>query len=212
MIAWVMPCASCIADPLDAYVVVNSYASSHPGRVLFYLVDDVADNTCQTLTSWGNNYGMTNCPKFSDARISMYDYGSPGMPKIVVLGATDHQVYFNKNNYKTSVGIAAAIDKALIGENIVGINENQNSSIELISFPNPANTSINLTYTLTQSSIVKFEVIDMVGKVVNSTDNVRKEFGKHKEEFNTSSLNNGIYFIKVSSDLGVETVRFTVSH
>jgi hypothetical protein len=210
VIAWVMPCASCIGDALDAYVAANSYSTSHPGRVLYYLVDDEANTSCPTLTSWGNNYGITNCPKFSDASISMFDYGGYGMPKIVVVGGTHHQIYFSKN--ESTQGINQAIDKALIGENTVGMVENENSRIELNAFPNPANTALSLTYTLNQSSLVKLDVFDATGKLLSSTDEERKEIGQHQEEFNTNSFNNGLYFIKVSTELGVEMVRFTVSH
>ena len=209
VIAWVMPCATCIADALDAYVAANSYSSSHPGRVLYYLVDDEANTSCQTLTSWGNNYGITNCPKFSDASISMYDYGGYGMPKIVVVGGAHHQIYFSKN--ESTQGIKEAIDKALIGENTVGMLANRNSRIKLNAFPNPVNTAVNLTYTLDQSSKVKIDVLDVTGKLLASVEE-QKETGKHEKEFNTNSYNNGIYFVKVSTQQGVEMLRFAVSH
>ena len=42
VIAWPMPCGSCIAPCLSAYTEVQNYTSSYPGRVLYYLVDDYA--------------------------------------------------------------------------------------------------------------------------------------------------------------------------
>ena len=51
--AFVMPCGSCSAPSLAAYNAVQSYAISNPNTVYFYLVDDAANTTCASLTSWG---------------------------------------------------------------------------------------------------------------------------------------------------------------
>ena len=209
VIAWVMPCATCIADPLDAFVTVNSYATSHPGRVVFYLVDDFADNTCQTLTSWAANYGMGDATAFSDPAIDMFKYGTFGMPKIVVLGGSHHEVYFMANN--SSAGVGAAIDKALIGENTVGISKNQNSITDLKSFPNPANNEINVSYNLVQSSTVKLEVINTLGEVMSSADKGQENLGKHSASFDISTMSNGIYFINIMTNQGIGMIRFAVS-
>ncbi|HRD39909.1 MAG TPA: hypothetical protein PLC65_14870, partial [Bacteroidia bacterium] len=65
---------------------------------LFYLVDDYANTSCPTLTSWALTNGMPNAIVFSNSAIDMYDYGSTGMPKIVVIGGANHQVFDNQNN------------------------------------------------------------------------------------------------------------------
>ena len=60
VIAWVMPCSPCATYSLPAYSAVQSFASSHPGRVHFYMADDYANTSCTSLSSCGNNYNMTN--------------------------------------------------------------------------------------------------------------------------------------------------------
>ena len=210
VLAWVMPCEFCIADPLDAMVTVNSYSTSHPGRVLFYVADDFVHTPCQTMTTWVANFGMASATVFSDPAIDMNDYGSYGMPKIVVLGGSHHQVYYNKN--ESSQGVKGAIDKALIGENTVGISVNESSIVELNSFPNPVNNVINVSYTLDQSSAIKLEVINVLGKVIRTSGNDIETIGKHNVKFDVSTLSNGVYFISITTDSGVEIERFTVSH
>ena len=209
VLAWVMPCATCIADPLEAYTEVTTYSASHPDRVHFYLADDFADNTCQTLSSWAANYGMAACTKFSDPSIDMFKYGYFGMPKIVVLGY-DRRVYFEKN--ESADGIREAIDQALVGVTGIGKLENKNSNIELSSFPNPANNIINVKYTLRESSTVSIEVINAVGKIMSIQNKEQKAQGSHESKFDTSFLSNGIYFIKVTTNQGIEIGRFTISH
>lgn len=209
VINWVMPCEFCIASSLDAYVAVNSYSGSHPGRVLYYLADDFADNPCPTITAWGNNFGLTDCPKFSDAAISMDDYGGFGMPKIVVLGGNHHQVYFNKEN--STEGIYAAINQALIGENTLGQEKHRLSDINLASFPNPANSSVHVTFRLNKSSMVRINVTDMFGKVIRTSVG-QMDAGNHEQEFDVSSLSHGIYFIELDTELGTDITRIVVSH
>ena len=111
ILAWVMPCATCVTDPLATFNIVQTYATSHPGQIAFYLVDDYANTACSGFDAWANFYGLGATTKFSDASISMSDYGTDGMPKIVVLGGSNHQVYFNKNS--SSEGVKEAIDQAL---------------------------------------------------------------------------------------------------
>jgi hypothetical protein len=37
VLCWVMPCGSCIGPTLTTYNVVQSFATSHPGRVKLYI-------------------------------------------------------------------------------------------------------------------------------------------------------------------------------
>src|SRR4051812_44992003 len=72
---WVMPCGACIGPALTGYNTVQGYQSSNPNTVSFYLVDDVGDISCSTLTNWSNTNGMTSCARFSNSIIDMNDYG-----------------------------------------------------------------------------------------------------------------------------------------
>ena len=111
VIAWVMPCSSCITDPVDALNIVQTYSSSHPGRISFYLADDYADQNCATIKGWASWYGLSSATAFSDPNLTMVNYGVAGMPKIVVIAGGNRFIYFNKN--ESTVGFKAAIDQAL---------------------------------------------------------------------------------------------------
>ena len=111
VMAWVMPCSTCISDPLAALNIVEDYATSHPGRVVFYLIDDYANTDCFNLSGWADFYGLGNATKFSDESIKMTNYGVDGMPKIIVVGGANHQIYFDEE--KSYEGVKEAIDQAL---------------------------------------------------------------------------------------------------
>ena len=102
VISWVMPCGPCATYTLPAYAAVQSFASSHPGQVDFYLVDDYANTACPTLVNWGISNSMSINTAFSSSSINMSDYGSSGMPKVVVLGNANHSVFYNENDDKNN--------------------------------------------------------------------------------------------------------------
>ena len=206
VIAWVMPCATCIADPLAAYVAVQTYAVSHPGRVKFYLADDYADQTCQQLSTWANNYGMGSCTMFSDAALNMGDYGQPGMPKVVVLGGPDHKIYFNQNS--SSQGVDIAIDLAL-SESATSIKSTINFDIN--TYPNPVKNLLNINYNLEQISDLKFEVFNLLGaKVSSESEKLNQLSGSHI--LNLNDLKNGSYLLKISTNSNQKVIKFSVSH
>jgi hypothetical protein len=210
VIAWVMPCATCITDPLSAFYDVQSYDSSHPGQVLFYMADDYANTSCSSLESWAANNGMSNCIKFSDAAVNMGDYGIPGMPKIVVLGSSSHKVYFNQNS--GSLGISTAIDEAL--DDIAnGLVENANFNLNINTFPNPANNQLTVSYELKQPSNIDLEIYNLLGaRVISFKKNNSTGAGKYSEKIDVSNLSNGTYFLKINSNQKNHTIKFSVSH
>lgn len=96
VIVWIMPCGSCIGPAKTAFNVAKSFKDSHPGRVTYFLVDDYANSTCNSITNWASTNNIQPTSVFSTSVIKMSDYGSDGMPKVVVLAGTEHKVLFNK--------------------------------------------------------------------------------------------------------------------
>src|ERR1043166_358895 len=67
VICWVMPCGNCITSASTDETTVQSFASSNPGRVKFYIVDDSGNSSCSTLTSWESTNGITADATFSNS-------------------------------------------------------------------------------------------------------------------------------------------------
>jgi hypothetical protein len=211
VIAWVMPCGPCGTFSLPAYASVLSYSVNHPGKVLFYMADDYGNSSCQDLNAFATTYQMTESTIFIDPVIKMTDYGSNGMPKVVVLGGSEHKVYYNeKEGDITTQGVDAAIDEALGLSN--RISENSNIQFQLNAFPNPANNLLNVSYELGQASELIFEVLNISGSNVMRTKNEGyKGTGIQTSEIDINGLSRGAYFLKATADFGLETIMFTVS-
>ena len=212
VIGWVMPCGPCATYTIPAYSAVQSFAASHSGRVHFYLVDDYANTACPTLVNWGNSNNMPNSTFFSSSAVNMSDYGTAGMPKVVVLGGPSHTIYYNENNAQpTFIGVQTAINNALSAP--LAVEQSVNNEFEISSYPNPVNDVLNVSYARIQSTIINFTIVDVLGKVVLSIeDNLSYSVAETIKSINVSELNNGNYFLKISSESVVESMPFVVSH
>lgn len=209
VLVWVMPCATCIGPSQSAYSTAQSFSSSHPGRVLFYLADDYGTTACSTLNSWATTNSMPNSTKFSNAAIDMTDYGSTGMPKVVILGGTNHTVFYNANNTFSSSAMSAAILNAL--NSTTGIIEPVNV-FSLNVFPNPANALTSISYSLESSSDVEIEIFNLVGEKTKSVFSGNQNAGEHTADIDCTKFSSGIYFMKLSTGKLEKTIMLSVSH
>lgn len=146
---------------------------------------------------------------FSHSDISMSDYGIPGMPKVIVVGCSEHKIYYNENY--TAAGIGDAIDIALAECGTTSVKENNTNSFELDLFPNPANNITNVIFELKQSSEVSIDVINITGESVLNVSNSFRNSGSHEIQFQTEQLGNGLYFLRIQSGSKSQVIKFSVA-
>ncbi len=212
VISWVMPCGPCATYSLPAYAAVQSFATSHPGRVHFYMADDYANTTCSSLMSWGNTNNMPNSTFFSSSDVNMSGYGIAGMPKVVVLGGSDHTIFYNQNDsHITFNGTQTAISNAFSAP--LAVNDQQNSKFGLISFPNPTqNGKLNVSYRIDNIENINVEIINILGETVLALeDQIPNIIGQYNNTFDISELTKGTYFLKLFTLSHSEISRFVVA-
>jgi hypothetical protein len=77
-------------------------------------------------------------------------------------------------------------------------------------YPNPATSELNISVDLSSmSKEVQYEILDITGKTISFV--TRKNIQNEVYTLNTSSLSNGSYFVKVITDTGVRTSKFTIA-
>jgi hypothetical protein len=201
VICWVMPCGGCVSAALTAYNVAQSYESTNPGKVLFYLVDDYGNTSCTSVSSWGtSNIGENITATFADATIDMADYGSAGMPKTVVIGGPSHTVYYNNNNSVSTSSMQTAIESGL-AETSAGIQNNYSTSNLFTIYPNPTANSFFISYSLKTESEMNIELYNLLGEKIDLIFSNKQVAGNYKFEINTSNLTKGTYLIKVNTEI-----------
>ena len=211
VLCWVMPCSACIGPSLSAYTQVQSLQSTYPNKIYFYMVDDYANTTCGTLSSWATTNGMPNCTFFSNTAINMNHYGGPGMPKIVILAGTAHTVFDNQNNTLNATQFSNALNQAIAASS-VGINELSSSNPQFVVYPNPSNSDkITMNYKLSQGSNVSIEIYNLLGAKVKEVANEYQNSGKHEISFD-SGLQNGSYIVKFTNGNQNRTYKLVINN
>jgi hypothetical protein len=211
VICWVMPCGSCVGPSLTTSNVVKSFNETHPGKVFMYLVDDFANTNCTSLNSWANGNNINNATLFSNSAIDMMDYGSTGMPKVVVVGDVNHQVFYNANNSVNATALQSAINTA-INATTTGMFEDKSEFSSVSFFPNPSNTSSSVTFALKETSNIQVEIHNQTGQLVSAQSFTNLQAGENKIELNTAVLSNGLYFLKLSDGARSKTIKVAVIH
>lgn len=199
VISFVMPCGPCATYSYPAYDAVESFATSHPGKVHFYIADDHLSTACVILENYANNYNMSNSTIFSNPNIAWSDYGTYGMPKVVVLGGSDHLVYLNKNEDKINyLEVHTAISNAL-SDGLSSLYDSKANTFEISTFPNPLKNNLTVSYSTSSNEKIKIEIIDLLGKSMILKNNLIRLEGSHSETLDLSAFKGGMYFIKISS-------------
>jgi hypothetical protein len=156
------------------------------------------------LSGWASNYNIATDAFFSTTDLDMLDYGTVGMPKVVVLGQNTHTIYYNENDNKTTqIGVENAITLALTSS--TGIDEQAENNLNLTAYPNPTTGTINVEYN--SQTPVQFDVINMLGENVLSqnTNNTKNT------TIDVSSLTKGLYFLQMTTDSKTTSLKFTLN-
>lgn len=212
VLVWIMPCAACISDAIAAYDAVQSFALSHPGKVKMYLIDDVGNASCATLSAWASTNGVAPDAIFDNAGnlINEADYGGGGMPHVVVAGGIDHKIFFNvKDGSNNEIPITNAINEAI---NPTGITEANQIIKDLQLFPTPAYDKLTLDYTMNTSLEVKFSITNIQGSVIKSISLPKQNAGSHTMNIDLTSTQDGVYFLELNAGGKKQVRKFTIAH
>ncbi len=93
------------------------------------------------------------------------------------------------------------------------VHSNKKSAdLSLSVFPNPSGGVVNISYNMPQESPVKLELYNNYGSLINTLLEENTYPGKHTGQYNLSDLPPGIYFIKLTSKLGINTGKLIIQH
>jgi uncharacterized delta-60 repeat protein len=100
---------------------------------------------------------------------------------------------------------------ARIYSGLSGVFEADDNKIALTAFPNPTNGSLSMSYELTGKTNVTFEMYDLNGRNVAILEKGIRYAGVQNENFQLpSSISNGVYIVRMKTELGVSNVRVNV--
>lgn len=207
VLVWVMPCGACTGPALTAYNIVQSYANPN---VVYYLIDDAANTSCTSLSSWASGASVgSNRTTFSTSAIVESQYGGVGMPHVAVVGTSNHTYFFNALNSAAgnSTGIQNAINAALA----TGINETGNNAFQLSVLPSPTAQTVKVTYSLKETTNVTLDIINEVGQSVIKKEQGKQAAGNYSSDIDLNKSAAGVYFMRFTAGNHTQTVKFTIA-
>ncbi len=93
----------------------------------------------------------------------------------------------------------------------VGVNQVTSEAPGMRIYPNPANDVATLSLSLANGSDVQIQVVDGLGRVMNTVANEKMDAGAHSFTINTSSFATGVYNVMIHTETGTYTQRLTVA-
>jgi len=94
----------------------------------------------------------------------------------------------------------------------LGIEKNNENLLNILIYPNPTSDNTNLIIDTYKLESLNVNVYDVTGKLVMSPiQNQSLLIGENKFTINTKDLNNGIYFVILTTNKGNETVKLIIN-
>jgi hypothetical protein len=121
---------------------------------------------------------------------------------------------YNRANMKYVVMLIRDVDGAVLNSNNAAVTagiKNVDAGIEnVILFPNPAKDNLNLLVNMKEATTASADIIDITGRAI-STVQQKMNAGSNKMEINTSGLPAGTYMLKLQTEKGSISERFSVA-
>jgi nitrate reductase NapAB chaperone NapD len=206
-------CGSCPPPAQKIQAMANNILANHPSTITAYAMPYTNSTTCSYTASWCSTNGLSLYMPYDSGATQVAHYGGFGMPTVVLLGgAGSYRVMFSTLSFSTSdTTIMRDSILRLIGAMPNAINELPKAVNSFNVFPNPSANLINIQLELNQVSNVTIDITDITGKIVAVIAN-EKQSGLIKKQFNTSSLVNGNYIIRLTTHQKTVTQQLSVNH
>lgn len=94
----------------------------------------------------------------------------------------------------------------------VGITDMEKTISEINIYPNPAHSQLNIDLSDIENYIHKIQIIDIVGKVVRSFDNIPSS-NNNVVTIDINDINEGMFFINITfNDQQITTKKINIAH
>lgn len=117
-------------------------------------------------------------------------------------------------NASSPAATGAAFTNTVFVGGFVGVNEVTNvTENSLVVYPNPATTSVKVSFNMNESNTLTVAMYDILGNVVKSiASNKEFEKGAQSLTINTADLANGIYYITLELNGNKETKKLVINN
>lgn len=205
-------CGSCPPPALKIQTMANNMNAMYPGMVKGYAFPFENTTDCAYSSAWVSSNGLSALyqPMIYGAS-HVAHYGGFGMPTVVLLGGSgaDKRVLFSSLSFSTS-DTTIMRDSILALLSTTGINGLPSIVSSFSVSPNPAKDNVSINLNLKETAHLLIEVTDITGKLIAIVSD-EKQNGVVVKQFNTESLPNGNYFVRIRANGKLATQRLTIA-
>jgi hypothetical protein len=197
----------CASGDIDFFSFTNTSAAPHIRVQLSTLPADYdlfLYNSAGTLINKSENGSTTSeSITYNNAPVGTYYVRVIGYN-----GANNTTAYYTLLASRSSTAYTSARESFVPKDIEKSAQESDNSFTFNSLYPNPATDKLNLSFFASNESVIVYQIIDVLGKVVMNGV-IENYSGNNLIELNISELNSGLYYIK--SENGEFNKKFTVS-
>lgn len=190
-------CGSCPPVAKKIQTMANNVNTTYPGMVKAYAFPYQNSTTCSYSASWTSSNNLPLYAPMDSGAVHVAHYGGFGMPTVVLLGGSDHRVMFSTLSFVTS-DTTIMRDSILNLLNTTNIQELPQEVNSFDVFPNPAAGQVSINVDLNTNSTMLLDIINIMGQVV-ATIGEEKQSGLVSKQFDTTTLPNGLYFVRLQT-------------
>jgi len=108
------------------------------------------------------------------------------------------------------VGSSSYIPDGFLAAHILEINPSPQEFGIVEAYPNPFNSSTNITFNLPEAAKVEFAMYDIAGRQMNSFVNNNATAGIHTHTIDGTNLTSGVYFVQLQANGKVSKLKLTM--
>jgi thiol-disulfide isomerase/thioredoxin len=193
-------CGSCPPPAQKIQKMANNILANYPGKITAYAMPFNDVTSCTATASWVSNNSLSLYAPFDSGANQVAYYGGFGMPTVVLLGGANHRTMFKTMAFATSdTAIMRDSILALFNTFPLALNDFESSLNALKIYPNPTTEVVNILLDLkTNDAAVNIEMVDIMGKSIATIYNKSNVNGKVIANYNTTTLPNGFYAIRIT--------------
>ncbi len=213
VIFFYMPnCGSCPPPAQKIQTMANNINALYPGMVKGYAFPYNNTTTCAVSTAWTTSSSVDQFYTAMDSGATMVAYyGGFGMPTVVLVGGLDHRTMFSTLSFSTSDTTIMRDSIMALYSQLNGVNQISSVVSRFAVFPNPATDMININVDLNETTDLLIDIADITGKQVALVMD-EKSSGIVSKQFDTNSLANGSYLVRLTINGKTTTRKLTVNH
>lgn len=146
------------------------------------------------------------------SQLAPTDYIGTNNPDSCVITVLASGAWTPGNQGSTSIITTLLLDNMRFSPELTSVRDGITSANHkaLSNYPNPASGSTTISFDLPLKSNVELNIFDINGRQVYTENLGQKEGGSHAIVFNTSSLDNGVYFYNIKTDFGTESSKMVI--